>query len=365
MDNLVLNYNRAIYYLEKFRSENLGLYCSFVLHFLILLSMIGLPNLFGPKQILLPTIIPIEIVNVDDITSISKNPIVDSKSIETKNIKVKVKVKEKKFNSSDNQEIKKINIKDKPKINIKDNPKINIKDKPKLDENNVVKKTMLEKKEIVILNRKKNIKIELEKQEIKIDTNNFESLPTKKIKPRLKPKLNTKEVLKNKKSDLVIEVKPKKKSKDEFNIASMLKDLRNEKTIKEIKSDIEEKKKNPIEKTEEKKDNESAQLSISELDLVLQQLSRCFVAPAGAEIKKTMFVKISAKIQSNRRVYENSIRIVDTNISKSSPVYGPITESAMRTLLNPECIPLKLPEEKYHLWKNLTMKFDYSIMRGN
>ena len=106
-------------------------------------------------------------------------------------------------------------------------------------------------------------------------------------------------------------------------------------------------------------------LSISEIDLVLQQLSKCFIAPAGAEINKSMFVKISAKIQRNRRVLENSIRIVDTNISKSSTVYGPITESAMRTLLNPDCIPLELPEDKYELWKNLTMKFDYSIMRGN
>ena len=78
-----------------------------------------------------------------------------------------------------------------------------------------------------------------------------------------------------------------------------------------------------------------------------------------------MYVKVTAKIQRNRRVLENSIRIVDTNISKSSAVYGPITESAMRTLLNPDCIPLKLPEDKYDLWKNLTMKFDYSIMRGN
>ena len=78
-----------------------------------------------------------------------------------------------------------------------------------------------------------------------------------------------------------------------------------------------------------------------------------------------MFVKISAKIQPNREVYENSIRIVDTNISKSSSVYGPITESAMRTLLNPDCSPLKLPIEKFDQWKNLTMKFDYSVMRGN
>ena len=136
-------------------------------------------------------------------------------------------------------------------------------------------------------------------------------------------------------------------------------------TTKKVKSNNKEKKNEIINKPQEEKNSEVAQLSISEIDLVLQQLSKCFIAPAGAEIKKNMFVKISAKIQPNRKVYENSIRIVDTNISKSNPVYGPITESAMRTLLNPECIPLKLPEEKYDLWKNLTMKFDYSIMRGN
>ena len=106
-------------------------------------------------------------------------------------------------------------------------------------------------------------------------------------------------------------------------------------------------------------------LSISEIDLLRQQLSFYWIAPAGAVIEKGMAVKISAKWQTNRRIYDNSVRIIDTNISKSNPVYGPITESAMRTLLNPDCIPLKLPEEKYNLWKNLTMKFDYSIMRGN
>ena len=41
-----------------------------------------------------------------------------------------------------------------------------------------------------------------------------------------------------------------------------------------------------------------------------------------------------------------------------------ITDSAMRTLLNPECTPLKLPKDKYNLWKNLTITFDYSIMKG-
>ena len=77
-----------------------------------------------------------------------------------------------------------------------------------------------------------------------------------------------------------------------------------------------------------------------------------------------MVVKIGAKVKQNKKILENSVRIIDTNISKSNSFYGPITESAMRTLLNPECIPLKLPEKKYNLWKNLTITFDHSIMRG-
>ena len=64
------------------------------------------------------------------------------------------------------------------------------------------------------------------------------------------------------------------------------------------------------------------------------------------------------------KVFQNSVRIVDTNIAKSNPFYGPITDSAMRTLLNPECTPLNLPKDKYNLWKNLTITFDYSIMKG-
>jgi hypothetical protein len=105
-------------------------------------------------------------------------------------------------------------------------------------------------------------------------------------------------------------------------------------------------------------------LSISEIDLLRQQLSSCWNAPAGAVINIGDKVTISAKVRKNMQVLENSVRIVDTNISKSNPFYGPITDSAMRTLLNPECMPLKLPKDKFNLWKNLTITFDYSIMKG-
>ena len=343
MNQFVEKYSKFFYFFENVRSDYLGFSFSFFLHFAILLFAIGIPNFFEPKPIYIPTIIPIEIINVSEITSIPKE-VKDIKPSESK----QVQIKEKKFNSSESQEIKKIEIKDKPKVkNIEDEKNINI-------------------KEDVQIKEKKTIPNEIIKKKIELETTNFESLPTEKIKPKLKPKIEPKIMENNTKTDVSIEAKPKPKPEPEFDIASMLKDLRNEKTTPKVDNINEEEKKDIIKKeTQEVVEEKGAELSISEIDLVLQQLSRCFIAPAGAEINKSMYVKISAKIQRNRRVLENSIRIVDTNISKSSTVYGPITESAMRTLLNPDCIPLKLPEDKYELWKNLTMKFDYSIMRGN
>ena len=343
MNQFVEKYSKFFYFFENVRSDYLGFSFSFFLHFAILLFAIGIPNFFEPKPIYIPTIIPIEIINVSEITSIPKE-VKDIKPSESK----QVQIKEKKFNSSETQEIKKIEIKDKPKVkNIENEKNINI-------------------KENVQIKEKKTIPNEIIKKKIELETTNFESLPSEKIKPKLKPKIEPTIIEDNTKTDVSIQAKPKPKPEPEFDIASMLKDLRNEKTTPKVDNINEEEKKDIIKKeTQEVVEEKGAELSISEIDLVLQQLSRCFIAPAGAEINKSMYVKISAKIQRNRRVLENSIRIVDTNISKSSTVYGPITESAMRTLLNPDCIPLKLPEDKYELWKNLTMKFDYSIMRGN
>ena len=164
-------------------------------------------------------------------------------------------------------------------------------------------------------------------------------------------------------TDVQINPKLQPKPTPDISQASILKDLRNEKSNNLIDKNTKEKKEN-IANSENNNESENMTLSISEIDLLRQQLSSCWNAPAGAVIEKGMIVKISAKVQQNRRVLENSIRIVDTNIAKSNSFYGPITESAMRTLLKPKCTPLKLPEDKYDSWKNLTITFDYSIMIG-
>lgn len=341
MNQLTLEKNRLFYYLENIKSENLGFSFSLLLHLLLLLFAIGLPNFFDPQPISIPTIIPIEIINISEVTSIPKK----INEIKPAEIQQK-KVKEKKFNSSDIQEIQKVDIKEKPIIKIK---KIEKNETPKQD---------------IVIKEKKEIPIKLEKEKLKIDTNQVESLPTKKIKPKLKPKPNPVIKKLEKKPDVEIKPKPKPKQDPEFIIASMLKDLRNERTTQKIENEIEKKESEIIENLKEESSNENAQLTINEIDLLRQQLSSCWIAPAGSVIKKGMFVKIKANITRERRVFENIVHIHATNISKNNPFYKSITESAMRTLLHPNCTPLKLPEDKYATWKELTITLDYVLMGG-
>ena len=341
MITLTLRQYNFLSIFKDIKSDKIGFYSSIFFHFLILMFAIGIPNFFGKSSIYVPNIIPIEIVNVTDVTSIPKN--IEEKNKEKTAEQIE---KTKKFNSSENQEIKKIEIKEKPKVEKKE-----------------IKNPQNAKEEVVI---EKEIKqpIKIEEKKIIQKDENIEKLPSKTIKPKIKPKPKKHINVAEKKSDILIKAQPKAKPEPEFSIASMLKDLRNEKsTIKKV--DVEKEAENENLSKENSETNEkSVQLSISEIDLLRQQLTSCWIAPAGAVIERGMLVKISAKIKQNKMIHEDSIRIVDTNISKSNPFYGPITESAMRTLLNPDCIPLRLPEKKYNLWKNLTITFDYSIMKG-
>ena len=146
---------------------------------------------------------------------------------------------------------------------------------------------------------------------------------------------------------------------ENFSVAEMLKELRDQ------NSNDEENKNKVRKRGDNKKEDKIIQtLSVSEINVLRQQLSNCWNAPAGAIIDVGMFVSINAKVLQNGNVVPNSVRLIDTNISKSNPFYEPITDSAMRTLLNPECTPLNLPSDKYEQWKNITITFDYSIMKG-
>ena len=242
MNLLAYNKNKFLLYLENLQSEKIGFYFSSILHSVILILAIGLPNFFDSKIINIPTIIPIEIINVSDSTSIPKK----LKDIVTKKPSQK-NIKEKKFNSSDNLEIKKIEEKKLTQI----------KDKPTKDN--------ITLKEDIIIKEKKKVPLKLQKELMEIKNDQVEKLPTKKIKPKIKPKPNLKKIEIEKKSDVVIKTKPKAELEKEFSIASMLKDLRNDTSTRklEIQENIPEEKPDINDNEEKDKNNENSSLSIS------------------------------------------------------------------------------------------------------
>ena len=61
--------------IEDFNPNRLGIYFSLFLHLIILLFAIGFPELFKPKPIVSPSIIPIEIINIAETTSISEKTV--------------------------------------------------------------------------------------------------------------------------------------------------------------------------------------------------------------------------------------------------------------------------------------------------
>jgi hypothetical protein len=343
-------YLRVFDFIDNAKPTHLGIYFSLFFHLSILLFAIGLPDFFKPNKIPMPQIIPIEILNISDVTSLAPK----KETLETNKNESK-KIKQKKFNSSENTEIQKIDIQEKPKKNI-------IQNENKTDNTFVTPK--LETKKINITKKEKTIKLETIKED--------------KIKPKLKPKPIEKKI--EPKSDMIIQnkIKPEIKKNDEkkiidkpkpiqkpqpdFNIASVLKDLRNEEVSNIIEDNNDEKK---LENNEEEANiKENVEVSISEMDLVIQQLRSCFNPRAGTQIVGNEMVKISAKIDRAANVRKDTVQIIDTNISKSNPYYKAITESAVATLYNPLCSQLKLPLNKYESWKDLKITIDYSWIKN-
>ncbi len=352
-------YIKTLNYLDNSKPSHLGIYFSLLFHLSILLFAIGLPDFFKPKPILIPQVIPIEILNVSDVTSIK--PMNDEIEINNKQNK---KITQKKFNSSENTEIQKVELQEKSNEK-KINTNQNVSDNKIITQKTELKKNLLKEKKILNINEEKIVKLD-----------NFETLKINKIKPKLKPKL-----IENiePKSDIQLENKPKpdklvekqsqiqekpkiiQKPKQDFNLSTMLKDLRNE----DISNILDESKDDEtIEENNQDTEEVNMVVSISEMDLVIQQLRGCFNPRAGTQIVGDEMVKISAKIDRQAYVRKDTVQIIDTNIGKSNPYYEAITESALATLYNPLCSKLKLPLNKYESWKDLKITIDYSWIKN-
>lgn len=105
-----------------------------------------------------------------------------------------------------------------------------------------------------------------------------------------------------------------------------------------------------------------AKMTISEIDLVRQQIHRCWNLPAGAKDAHKMLISIRISMNPDGRV--RTARVLDQARMSSDPFYRAMAESAVRAVLNPRCQPFKLPPEKYERWKNMKLNFDPKEMFG-
>jgi len=178
-----------------------------------------------------------------------------------------------------------------------------------------------------------------------------EPKPEPKAEPKPKPKFAA--------------VKPKRKPKPPDAFEKVLK------TIEELKKKAPAKKpEKPAEKKKpsfddmmakaltspSKKQNRQQPLSISEIDLVRQQIRRCWNLPAGAKEAENLVIEVSVIMNSDGTVRQ--AKVVDSARMNSDPFFRAAAESARRALLNPRCNPLKLPPEKYSQWQRTTFTFN-------
>ncbi len=97
-------------------------------------------------------------------------------------------------------------------------------------------------------------------------------------------------------------------------------------------------------------------LTISDIDALRQQLSGCWNIFAGAAEAEDLSVDIRVIVNPDRTVRDATV--MDQGRYNSDDRFRAAAESALRAVNDPRCSPLRLPQEKYNLWKDMVINFD-------
>ena len=151
--------------------------------------------------------------------------------------------------------------------------------------------------------------------------------------------------------EIIVKKKPTKKT---FNVSTVLKDLENkDQEFKKEQETIEEKQEEVF------TEKVSPTMTISEIDLLKQQLHGCLNLNVGVanlkEIKPVIYIEVNPDRTVKNAKVVNQERLID-------PSFRTAAEAAMRAVNNPECSPLLLPQDKYETWKEINFTFDFSWM---
>ena len=285
----------------------LGVILSLGLHMLVVaMTWFGLPHLRRDPP-LLDDIIFVKITEIAEVTNVP--PVSESKKPKQKQI-AKPKVP-----------------RNKPKVPI-------LQKKRTLKKEQIIPKANKKSPETVPKPRRKkedSVLAEISKPKKKPSRSREKSQAKKKLKPSERPM--------------------KKK------FTSLLKDLKEEKLNR---SDSTKSLADRLKEASRNRNNQSfkpkEKVTIGEIDLVRQQISQCWNITSGARQADALSVEIEMKMNPDATVRQASV--VDSIRMNSDPYYRAAAESALRALSHPDCIPLKLPLDKYYMWKSFTFNFD-------
>jgi hypothetical protein len=98
-----------------------------------------------------------------------------------------------------------------------------------------------------------------------------------------------------------------------------------------------------------------AQLTVSELDLIRQQISQCWNIDPGSKDMQRQRPEFRVYMNEDGTIRSATLLNAD---QMSDPIFRSAAESAQRALRNPRCQPLKLPPQKYDQWQTFTITFD-------
>ena len=202
--------------------------------------------------------------------------------------------------------------------------------------------------------------IQLEKEKIAINIRNFESLPSKKIRPKLKPKTNEIIQSQEQRPDVVAQIKPKPKPKKKWDLATAMKDISEDQSTFSADQDVKDIKQEEIIADKEYKeiDKETERKAIISLaNAVRQQYYECWSNNSGKlkDVGVNEFVTAYARYTKKGRVIENTIQIRDTNIGHKTILINEVKYALYTCRLN-------LPEKFFYLWEDMIIHFDYNAM---
>lgn len=144
--------------------------------------------------------------------------------------------------------------------------------------------------------------------------------------------------------------------------ASVLKTVEKFRGIKEEKKEAAPVKPTPQVVQAPKRFDAASTLTLSELDAIRSQISRCWNVPLGAKDAENLIVEIKVHVNPDGTV--RKARILNSDRMQQDAFFRTAAESAYRAVINPRCSPLRLPPGKYELWKTFTLSFNPKEMLG-